>query len=242
MPLYCQRASHIISVSEHTKHDLVAAYGLAPERISVVHEAASPHFHPQPPELIASVRSRFGLPDRYLLFVGTIEPRKNLGRLLSAFEVVRAERLVEGLVIVGQRGWLYDAFFAQLEESPARDGVVLPGYVPDEDLPALYSGAQAFAFPSIYEGFGLPALEAMACGVPVAASSASSIPEIGGDAALYFNPLDVESISDVLCRLLSDAGLQDEMRNRGLARAAQFSWQRAAAETKAVYDTLLTGG
>ena len=137
MPLYCRRASHIISVSEHTKRDLVAAYGLASSKVTVVHEAASSHFCPQSSEAIASVRSRYGLPERYLLFVGTVEPRKNLGRLLSAFESIHAEGLADGLVIVGQRGWLYDDFFAQLEESPVRDRVILPGYVDDKDLPAL---------------------------------------------------------------------------------------------------------
>ena len=178
---------------------------------------------------------------RDLLFVGTIEPRKNLGRLLSAFETIRSKGLADGLVIAGQRGWLYDAFFTHLEESPARDGVILPGYVPDEDLPALYGGALALVFPSIHEGFGLPVLEAMGCGVPVATSNTSSLPEIGGDAAQYFDPLDVASISATLCRLLGDTELQDEMRSRGLARAAAFSWERAAAETRAVYDAVLTG-
>jgi glycosyltransferase involved in cell wall biosynthesis len=241
LPLYCRRASHIISVSDHTKRDLVAAYGLDSSKITIVHEAASPHFCPQSPQTIASVCSRYGLPERYLLFVSTLEPRKNLGRLLSAFESVHAEGLADGLVIVGQRGWLYDDFFAQLEESPARDRVILPGYVDDRDLPALYAGARAFVFPSVYEGFGLPVLEAMACGVPVAASDASSLPEIGGDAAVYFDPLDVQAMSDALFRLLRDSELWDEMRNRGLARAASFSWERAAIETRAVYDAVLEG-
>jgi glycosyltransferase involved in cell wall biosynthesis len=241
MPLYCRRASHIITISEHTKRDLVAAYGLAPEKTTVVHEAASTSFRPQSSEAISAARSRYGLPERYLLFVGTIEPRKNLGRLLSAFETIRSKGLADGLVIAGQRGWLYDAFFAQLEESPARDGVILPGYVPGEDLPALYGGALALVFPSVYEGFGLPMLEAMGCGIPVATSNTSSLPEIGGDAAQYFDPLDVASISATLCRLLGDTELQDEMRGRGLARAAAFSWERAAAETRAVYDAVLTG-
>jgi glycosyltransferase involved in cell wall biosynthesis len=241
MPLYCRRANHIISVSEHTKRDLIAAYGLVPSKVTVVHEAASSHFCPQSSEVIASVRSRYGLPERYLLFVGTVEPRKNLGRLLSAFESAHAEGLADGLVIVGQRGWLYDDFFAQLEKSPVRDRVILPGYVDDRDLPALYAGARVFAFPSVYEGFGLPVLEAMACGVPVAASNASSIPEIGGDAAMYFDPLDVRSMSDALFRLLRDSELQGELRSQGLARAASFSWERAAMETRAVYDAVLAG-
>jgi glycosyltransferase involved in cell wall biosynthesis len=187
---------------------------------------------------VAAVRARYGLPDRYLLFVGTVEPRKNLTRLLAAFESIHADGLTDGLVIVGKRGWLYGDFFARLEESPLREAVLFPGYVPDGDLPAFYAGAQALILPSVYEGFGLPVLEAMACGTPAVASSAPSIPEIGGDAALYFDPLDVEAMVGAIRRLLRDASLRDEMRRRGLAQATQFSWQRAAAETRAVYDAL----
>ena len=136
--------------------------------------------------------------------------------------------LVDGLVIVGQRGWLYGDFFARLEESPLREAVILPGYVPDDDLPAFYAGAQALIFPSIYEGFGLPVLEAMACGTPVLASNASSIPESGGDAALYFDPLDVEAIVGAIRRLLRDGNLREAMRERGLAQAFGLSQDRDA--------------
>ncbi len=238
LPLYCRRAKHIIAVSECTRRDLAAAYRLPPAKITVVSEAAAPHFCPQPPEMVAAVRARYGLPERYLIFVSTIEPRKNLARLLTAFEALRADGLSDGLVIVGRRGWLYDDFFARLERSPARDRVIFPGYVPDADLPPLYAGAQACVFPSLYEGFGLPVLEAMACGTPVATSSTSSIPEVGGDAALYFDPADVEQITETTRRLLRDPALGEEMRARGLAQAARFSWARAARETRAVYDAV----
>ncbi|MBN1976448.1 MAG: glycosyltransferase family 4 protein [Anaerolineae bacterium] len=239
LPLYCRRANHIIAVSEHSKRDLVAAYGVAEEEVTVVYEAADPRFRLQPTQAVMDVRARYGLPERYLLFVGTIEPRKNLSRLLAAFEAVRAEGLTDGLVVVGKRGWLYGGFFTRLEESPAKDAVILPGYVPDEDLPAFYAGAQALILPSVYEGFGLPVLEAMACGTPVAASNASCIPEIGGEAALYFDPLDLEAMVEAMRRLLRDAGLQGEMRACGLAQSARFSWERAAAETQAVYEAVL---
>ena len=240
LPLYCRRASHIITISECSRRDLVAAYGLPPEKITVIYEAADPRFRIQLPGAVADVRARYGLPDRYLLFVGTIEPRKNLGRLLAAFESIHAEGLSDGLVIVGRRGWLYDDFFTRLERSPARDAVIFPGYAPDEDLPAIYAGAQALVFPSLYEGFGLPVLEAMACGTPVAASSASSIPEVGGEATLYFKPTNVEEIIETTRRLLRDAALREEMRARGLAQAARFSWERAATETLNIYNRLLT--
>ena len=150
----------------------------------MIYEAADARFCPQPLETVAEARSRYRLPERYLLFVGTIEPRKNLGRLLQAFERLRAEKLTDALVIVGKRGWLYDDFIAQWEASPARDAVIFPGWVDDADLPAIYAGAQALAFPSIFEGFGLPILEAMGCGTPVACSNTSSLPEVAGDAAL----------------------------------------------------------
>jgi glycosyltransferase involved in cell wall biosynthesis len=239
MPLYCRRASHIIAISEHSKRDVISAYGIAEEKITVVYEAAAPGFCPQTPQAVTAIRARYGLPEHYLLFVGTIEPRKNLTRLLAAFEAVYRDGVVDGLVVVGRRGWLYGDFFARLEESPVREVVLLLGYVPDDDLPAVYAGAQALVLPSVYEGFGLPVLEAMACGTPVVASNASSIPEVGGDAALYFDPLEVEAAVDALRRLLGDGSLQDEMRERGLAQAARFSWQRAANETRAVYDVVM---
>ncbi len=239
LPLYCRRATHIIAVSECTRRDLLAAYGLPPEKVTVVHEAADPRFCPQPSETVAEVRARYGLPERYLLFVGTIEPRKNLTRLLAAFEALHAERLSDALVIVGRRGWLYTGFLAALERSPARRAVLFPGYVPDHDLPALYAGAQALAFPSLYEGFGLPVLEALACGTPVVASNASSVPEAGGDAALYCEPTDVEGLIQALRRILRDPDLREEMRARGFAQAARFSWEQTARETQQVYGRVL---
>jgi glycosyltransferase involved in cell wall biosynthesis len=242
VPLYCRRATHIVAISECTRRDLIATYGLPPDKITVIPEAADPHFRPQPPQAVAAVRARYGLPDRYLLFVGTIEPRKNLTRLLAAFETIHTEGLSDGLVIVGRRGWLYGELFARLERSPVRGAVLFPGYVPDEDLPAIYAAAQALVFPSLYEGFGLPVLEAMACGTPVAASSASSIPEVGGEAALYFDPTDTGELTATIRRLLRDADLQDSMRAQGLAHAMRFSWNLAATKTRAVYDVVLEGG
>jgi glycosyltransferase involved in cell wall biosynthesis len=241
MPLYCRRAVHIVTISKCTARDLVAAYGVSPQKITVVPEAAGPRFHPQPLDTVAAVRARYGLPVRYLLFVGTIEPRKNLTRLLAAFEAVHADGLTDGLVIVGRRGWLCGDFFAALERSSARDAVILPGYVPDEDLPAVYAGAQALVFPSLYEGFGLPVLEAMACGTPVLASRTSSMPEVGGEAALYFDPTSVEEMADNVYRFLRDKALKEEMQVEGLAQAARFSWKQAATETEAVYSAVLRG-
>ena len=241
LPLYCRRATRVITISHSTRRDLMAAYDVAPEKISVIHEAADPRFAPQPLDRVAAVRRSYGLPERYLLFVGTIEPRKNLTRLLHAFESLHRDRLTDALVVVGRRGWLYEGFFAQLEASPVRDSVLLPGYVPDEDLPAVYAGAQALVWPSLYEGFGLPVLEAMACGTPVVCSGTSSLPEVGGEAALYVDPTSTEDVIETLRRLLSDPDLRTGLVDQGFEQASRFSWDRVAAETAAVYDSILDG-
>jgi glycosyltransferase involved in cell wall biosynthesis len=240
MPLFCRRASAIIAVSQATKDDLVRLYGLDPAKISVVHEAAARHFTPASPAEIASARSRYSLSERYVLHVGTIEPRKNLDRLLEAVQRLRADGEDVNLVIVGSKGWLYQSFFQRLEELALGNAVQLPGYVPDADLPAVYSGARLVAVPSLYEGFGLPVLEAMACAAPVVCSNSSSLPEVGGDAARYFEPTDVTAMADTLQTVWRDQTLREQMRQDGLARAARFSWARAAKETLAVYNQVLT--
>ena len=239
MPLFCRRATAIIAVSASTKRDLVALYGLPATKVAVIPEAAAPHFCPQPPERVERIRRSLGLPPRYVLTVGTIEPRKNLDRLLRALGPLFADDLVDGLVLVGSKGWLYEGFFAELEASPWRDRVVLPGFVPDEDLPAVYAGASITAIPSLYEGFGLPLLEAMACGSPVCASDASSLPEVGGDAAAYFAADDVDAMTDCLRAVLQDESMRLSMAAAGLARAAQFSWARTARETANLYQAVI---
>lgn len=238
MPLYCRRASAIIAVSQASKDDLVRLYGLDPAKITVIHEAAAPHFIPASPSEVASARARYGLPDDYLLYVGTIEPRKNLDRLLEAVHQLRADGEGVQLVIVGGKGWLYQSFFQRLEALDLGDAVRLSGYVPDADLPAVYSGARLVTLPSLYEGFGLPVLEAMACGAPVVCSNSSSLPEVGGDAARYFDPTDVAAMTDAIQIVWRDETLRETMRQDGLTRAAQFSWARVADETLAVYNQI----
>jgi glycosyltransferase involved in cell wall biosynthesis len=239
MPLYCHRAWAIIAVSQATKRDLVRLYGLDPAKITVIHEAAAPHFAPASPDRIGEARARYHLPDRYLLHVGTIEPRKNLDRLLEAVHRLREAGEDIQLVLAGSKGWLYEGFFRRLEELALGDAVSFPGYVPDADLPALYSAARLVAVPSLYEGFGLPVLEAMACGAPVVCSNASSLPEVGGDAARYFSPTEVATLADTILAVWRDERLREKMRQDGLARAAQFSWERAADETLAVYKQVI---
>ena len=238
MPLFCRRADRIIAVSEQTRSDLVSSYGVPADKVTVVYEAADGRFRPQHPEAVRAVRLRHGLPERYVLYVGTIEPRKNLVRLLEAFEPLRSRGLVDALVIVGRRGWLTGPFFDALKRSSVKDCVILPGFVSDADLPAVMAGAAALALPSEFEGFGLPIVEAMACGTPVVCSGTSSLPEVAGDAALLVDPTDTQAWSDTLARVLTDPSLRAELAARGLARAATFGWDRAARETVAVYERL----
>jgi glycosyltransferase involved in cell wall biosynthesis len=238
MPLYCRRAAHIIAVSEQTRRDVIQAYGVPAGRISVIPEAAAPGFAPAWPSAVEAARARYHLPAHYLLTVGTLEPRKNLVRLLAAWEPLYQAGAAPPLVIAGRRGWLYDSFFAALERSPARGGVVLTDYVDEADLPALYSGADLFIMASLYEGFGLPPLEAMACGLPVVCSNASSLPEIVGEAALLFDPHSVEALADALERALAEPDLRADLRNRGLLRARQFTWDATARQTLAVYQSV----
>ncbi len=239
MPLFCHRADALIAISEATRRDLVELYRIPPERIVVIPEAAAPHFQPQPPEEVERVRRRYNLPRRYLLTVGTIEPRKNLTRLAQACGPLFAEGEVEALVVVGARGWLEGEFFRYLAECPWRDRIILAGHVADADLPALYTGAAVTVQPSLYEGFGLPILEAMACSSPVCASLTSSLPEVGGGAALYFDPFVTEHITDVVRRALTDGALAAEMRRKGLERAQEYSWERTARQTVALYEGIL---
>lgn len=241
MPLFCRQADAIIAVSQASKQDCVRHYGLDPAKIHVVYEAASSLFQPPPPTRIEHVRQTYSLPEHFLLHLSTIEPRKNLSRLLDALLALRRllPNLSLSLVLVGGKGWLYDDFFAKIERLGLQDAVLPLGWVEDEDLPAVIAAADLAVQPSLYEGFGLPILEEMACGQVVAASSAGSHPEVGGEAAAYFDPENVEEITAVIHRLLTDKQEHAHRRQLGFQQAAQFSWQRAAQETIAIYDQLL---
>ncbi len=235
MPLFCKRSDAIIAVSEATRRDLIDAYGLPPEKVTVVYEAAAPHFRPQPLAACERVRQVYGLPEGFLLYVGTIEPRKNLERLLQAWAPLYQAHACPPLVIVGKRGWLSDGFFAALEACPVREGVLLTGYVEDVDLPAIYAAATAFVFPSLYEGFGLPPLEAMACGTPVICSNASSLPEVVAGAGLLVEPTDVDALQSAIHQVVTSASLRSDLSRSGLAQATKFSWSEAAAATRHIY-------
>ncbi len=239
MPLFCRRATAIIAVSQATRRDIVQHYQIDERKIHVVYEAAAEHFRPPRAEDIQRVRQTYNLPDSFLLHLGTVEPRKNLPRLLEAMLRLRQTRPELTLVLAGSKGWLSDDFFARIDDPELQGSVRALGWAPDEDLPAIIGAAGLAVQPSVYEGFGLPILEHMACGQVVAASNSSSHPEVGGEAAAYFEAEDTEQMAAVIGRLLADEAERAWRREAGLAQAAKFSWQRAARETMAVYQELL---
>lgn len=241
VPLFVRRADAIIAVSQATKNDLMRHYGTPDHKITVVHEAAAPHFRVVPISEVSRVRAKYNLPDRFLLSVGTIEPRKNLTRLVEALARLRKGDRNLSLVVVGSKGWMYDEFFARVEELGLQGAVRMLGFIPDEDLPAVFRAATVYVMASIYEGAGLPLLEAMACGAPVVSSRESSLPELGADVPRYFNPYDVDNMTEVLRTVLEDEALRAHMAAQGPVRAGRFSWQRAARETLDVYERALRG-
>ncbi|MBU0494107.1 MAG: glycosyltransferase family 4 protein [Chloroflexi bacterium] len=234
-------AEGIIAVSHSTQRDLMNLLGVPAHRVTVVHEAANQVFRPLAVADLAPVRARYDLPEQFILFLGTIEPRKNLPTLIQAYRLLRLHGgpAVSPLVVAGAKGWLFDSVFALVEQLGLADHVLFTGSVPWSDVPAFYNLATVFCFPSLYEGFGLPPLEAMACGTPVVAADVSSIPEVVGDAGLLVDPNDAEALSEALGRVLQDEALRQDLHHRGLARAAEFSWDRAARETLAVYRQVM---
>jgi glycosyltransferase involved in cell wall biosynthesis len=191
---------------------------------------------------VAAFRAQRGLPEEFILHVGTLQPRKNLVRLIRAYRQMQTDA---PLALVGGRGWQYEAILTEIEKLGLTDKVIMPGYVPADELPLWYNAASVLAYPSLYEGFGLPVVEAMACGTPVVTSSVSSMPEAaGGDAgaALLVPPYETEALAEALSRVLTDGALRDELRTRGLRQSAGFSWQRTAAATVTAYQRALGQG
>ena len=239
-----RRAAQVVVPSEATRRDIAATYGVAPERINVVPLAAAPHFAPAPPAEVERVRRRYSIADAYVLAVGSIQPRKNLARLVRAYSALRRARphdKLPKLVLVGKKAWLYDETLRAVAECGLTEDVLLTGYVPEADLPALYTGALCFAYPSYFEGFGLPPLEAMRCGTPVVAGDRTSLPEVVGDAGLLVDPFDEQAIAAALARLIDDSDLRAALRVKGLTRAARWHWHDTARRTLEVYQRA-TGG
>ncbi len=238
LPWSVRWADRVIADSEHTRGDLIRLLRIPGERIEVVHLGVGQAFRPQEGRaVLQAVHDRYGLPKAFILYVGTLEPRKGLDTLVAAYGSLAADT-PHHLVIAGKRGWYTDALFRQVQALGLGQRVHFAGYVADEDLPALYNLADLFVFPSQYEGFGLPVLEAMACGTPVVCSNAASLPEVAGDAALLVPPGDAPALAAAIRRMLADPALQAAMRARGLERARRFTWEETARRTALVYRQL----
>ncbi|MDQ6906609.1 MAG: glycosyltransferase family 4 protein [Chloroflexota bacterium] len=229
-------ARRVIAVSGATRDDLVAMLAVPKAKITVVHHGVRPITALPSDEGVRATLDRLGLSRPYVLFLGTIQPRKNLQRLIASFRQVVDAGLPHTLMIVGRMGWLAEPIRAAVAAGGLTDRVHFAGYIADDDLPALYTGAGAFAFPSLYEGFGMPALEALSYGVPVVASNTTSLPEIIGDAGLLVDPQDEAAIGAALVRLLTDDALRTRLAIAGPEQAARFSWERCARETLAVLE------
>jgi glycosyltransferase involved in cell wall biosynthesis len=225
-------ARAIVTISKATAGDLCELLPEVEEKVTVTPLAADARFRPDvPAEEVAAVRRRHGLPETFVLSIGTIEPRKNLTRLVEAFAALPdATRRDCGLVLAGRKGWGYEPVFEAIA-ARGDDRIVHLDFVPEDDLPALYAAATVFCYPSLYEGFGLPVLEAMQAGTPVVTSNVSSLPEVGGDAVRYADPYDVDDLAAALDELLGDEARRDELRRAGLERAREFSWERTAERT-----------
>ncbi len=234
-------ADAIIVPSRAVRDDVIRYLRVPASRLHVVYEAAAPRFQPTGAAAAADVARRHGVDGAYVLSVGSLEPGKNRARLFRAMRRLRDSGVDVPLLVAGQRAWKYEAELALVDQLGMTDRIIFPGYVADADLPALYSAATAFAFPSLYEGFGLPVLEAMACGTPVLTSNISATAEVAGVAAILVDPASVDAIADGLRRLLTEPDLRADLRERGFARAAEFSWRRAADKTHAVYAQVLAG-
>lgn len=240
MPWSCRRAHHIITISESSKRDIVDFYRVEPERVTVTYPGASDNYQPlDQGQAQARLRQAYGIESPFMLYVGNLEPRKNLSRLLEAFaQLKRKDRIAHKLVIVGQKAWLYDNIFETLRKHSLEQQVILTGYVPGADLPVLYNAASVMVYPSLFEGFGLPVIEAMACGTPVITSYGSSLEEIASGAAVLVDPYSILSIAAGIEKVANSTEMRRRLRQAGLARAACFSFRKMAEQTRSVYHRL----
>jgi len=241
LPLSIQKATKIIAVSEQTRYDIMKFYNVPKEKIEVIYEAISKKFFPiQDREKLKAVKQKYKLPEKYILFVGVIEPRKNISLLIRAFAKLKRKRAIrQKLVIVGPRGWHCKEVFNTAKETGLNNEIIFTGYVSDEDLPYIYNGADIFVYPSFYEGFGFPPLEAMACGVPVITSNVSSLPEVVGDAGIRIDPYSLDNLVEKIYILLTDVRFRETMIKKGLERMKVFSWEKAARKTLGIYKEIV---
>ena len=239
VPRIARDADALIAVSQYTKEMIVEHLGVAPERIVVVHHGVDDSFCPAPDAAVAAIRCRLGLVRPYILFVGTAEPRKNLLRLVDAFALLRRCGLRDiDLVLVGKAAWGSRVLQERIATHGLESWVRRPGHIGGLELPALYTGAAVFVLPSVAEGFGMPLLEAMACGVPVVASNTTALPEVYGEAALGFDPTSTEALTAALERVLCDTSLRTNLITLGFRRASRFSWEESARKTRDVLEAV----
>jgi Glycosyltransferase len=235
-----QSAAHIITDSEYSRNDILTTYSLPPDRVTATPLAASSRFRPVGDSSeLERVRKKYGISGDYILTVGSIQPRKNMPRLIRAYAQLCREAKLESipkLIVAGKRAWLFDDTLDAAENSAVRDQILFVGYVPEEDLPALYTAAKCFVYPSYFEGFGIPTLEAMRCGTPTITSDRTCFPEIIGDAGLMVDPFDERAILEVLVRVLGDEKLRKELSEKGTKRASLYDWKETARQTLKVYD------
>lgn len=240
-----KKAARILTLSEHTRRDMIETYGTSPERITAIPLAAPSYFGRVREEReLQRVRHIYGIEGDYILCVSSIQPRKNLPRLVRAYESLRNKRgpgKLPKLVLVGKCAWLYDETLRSIEEGRMKDSIILTGYVPQSDLPALYSGSICFVYPSYFEGFGLPPLEAMKCGTPVIAGNRTSLPEVVGDAGILVDPFDVNAIAAAIERLVDDPDLRQQLSVKGVARSRLFDWNETARRTLNIYEQVVGG-
>jgi glycosyltransferase involved in cell wall biosynthesis len=239
LPRLARCADAIIAISENTRRDLMRLIKLPTEKISVIPLGVNRAFQPiQDPRELIRVRAKYKLPPCFILYFGTIEPRKNLLTLLDAYRVLLTnDPATPDLVIAGNKGWLYQPVLKRVRELGLAERVRFTNWIDEQDAPALMNAAAVFVYPSLYEGFGLPPLEAMACGTPVVCSNASSLPEVVGDGGVLVEPRDAGGFAQAIARTLGDQVLRAKLRHQGLEQASKFSWERTARETLAVYET-----
>jgi len=239
-----RHADHVIASSEYSRQDVIDMYQLRPEKVTAIPLAAPASYKPVTDQSrLNLIREKYSIKGDFILGVGSIHPRKNLSRLISAYAaLVKRRDDVPALILVGKKGWLSDETFNAKELSGLGDRVRFTGFVPDEDLPPLYSAAKIFVYPSFFEGFGLPPLEAMQCGTPVITGNRTSLPEVVGDAGLQVDPFQIDAIADAIEKVLSDEKLSSELSERGLKRAEKFSWGSTARQTLAVFERIVSKG
>jgi Glycosyltransferase len=238
-PSTVKNADKIIVISEFTKKDVMTYLKVPEEKIRVIYDGNNEFFNPVNIVENSETYLKYNIEFPYILFTGVLQPRKNVPTLIKAYKILKNRGVKHKLVLVGKKGWQYEEIFNTIDKLDLREDVIFTGYVPEEYLPAIYSGADVFAFPSLFEGFGLPPLEAMACGTPVITSNTSSLPEIVDEAGIMVNPYDVENLAEAMFMVITNEKLRKDMTSKGLQRAKLFTWKKCAEDTLEVYKEVM---